>query len=102
MKGEDPVKCLCTFILLYVTACASGNNYFQLKLLVLCHKHRAKVPQSASRRHREKINATLEELGGLLPLPEESRSKLDKLTVLKLSVSFFQTQNYLQSGESIQ
>jgi len=59
------------------------------------------VPQSASRRHREKINATLEELGGLLPLPEESRSKLDKLTVLKLSVSFFQTQNYLQSGESI-
>ena len=53
------------------------------------------MPQSASRRHREKINATLEELGGLLPLPEESRSKLDKLTVLKLSVSFFQTQNYL-------
>lgn len=59
------------------------------------------MPQSASRRHREKINATLEELGGLLPLPEESRSKLDKLTVLKLSVSFFQTQNYLQSGKSI-
>ena len=57
------------------------------------------MPQSASRRHREKINATLEELGGLLPLPEESRSKLDKLTVLKLSVSFFQTHNYLQSGK---
>lgn len=60
---------------------------------------RTKVPQSASRRHREKINATLEELGGLLPLPEEARSKLDKLTVLKLSVSFFQTQNYLHSGK---
>lgn len=60
---------------------------------------RTKVPQSASRRHREKINATLEELGGLLPLSEESKSKLDKLTVLKLSVSFFQTQNYLQSGK---
>lgn len=60
---------------------------------------RTKVPQSASRRHREKINATLEELGGLLPLPEDARSKLDKLTVLKLSVSFFQTQNYLQSGK---
>ena len=60
---------------------------------------RTKVPQSASRRHREKINATLEELGGLLPLPEEARSKLDKLTVLKLSVSFFQTQNYLKTGK---
>lgn len=60
---------------------------------------RTKPPQSASRRHREKINATLEELGDLLPLPEEARSKLDKLTVLKLSVSFFQTQNYLQSGK---
>ena len=59
------------------------------------------MPQSASRRHREKINATLEELGGLLPLPEDARSKLDKLTVLKLSVSFFQTQNYLQFGKSI-
>lgn len=60
---------------------------------------KTKVPQSASRRHREKINATLEELGGLLPLPEEARSKLDKLTVLKLSVSFFQTQNYLKTGK---
>lgn len=62
-------------------------------------QERTKVPQSASRRHREKINATLEELGSLLPLPEDARSKLDKLTVLKLSVSFFQTQNYLQSGK---
>ena len=66
--------------------------------IIVC-EHRTKIPQSASRRHREKINATLEELGSLLPLPEDARSKLDKLTVLKLSVSYFQTQNYLQSGK---
>ena len=53
--------------------------------------------QSASRRHREKLNSALEELGRLLPLPNDVKSRLDKLSVLKLAVSFFQTKSFVSS-----
>ncbi|XP_032221084.2 nuclear receptor coactivator 1 isoform X3 [Nematostella vectensis] len=51
-----------------------------------------------SRRHREKLNTVLDELSLLLPLDGTVKKKLDKLSVLKLTVSFFQTQN-LVSGK---
>lgn len=52
---------------------------------------------SPSKRHREKLNSVMSELCELLPLPEDVKSGLDRLSILKLTVSFFNTQNLMIS-----